>query len=278
MSTIVAVTCSSCGGAVAHEAGTSVPRCVYCGSDALSTAALDARIEQPKTHIPFAIEPDEADNVFRKWARGSFWHPKAIRDAELDLERVNLAAWAWSGQVETHFAGLVSAPTPSGKRPITGQDTAHLEGVVVPSSTAISRGELTAIAPFRHTDELPYDPHTAEDPFEPGKLSRDAARAQAVEAMEAAHAAQLKKAHSASRMNAASVLSELSGRPVLLPVYVGAWRFKDQVYRVVINGQTGRLSGKAPFAWLKLFLIVGVVLAVSTVLAVVLGLAGVLAQ
>jgi hypothetical protein len=79
-------------------------------------------------------------------------------------------------------------------------------------------------------------------------------------------------------MNAASVLSELSGRPVLLPVYVGAWRFKDQVYRVVINGQTGRLSGKAPFAWLKLFLIVGVVLAVSTVLAVVLGLAGVLAQ
>ena len=37
---------------------------------------------------------------------------------------------------------------------------------------------------------------------------------------------------------------------MLLPIWVAAYRYRGQAYRVVINGQTGRVQGERPWsAW-----------------------------
>jgi hypothetical protein len=54
----------------------------------------------------------------------------------------------------------------------------------------------------------------------------------------------------------------MQSNPVLLPVWVMAFRYKRKLYRVVINGQTGKLTGTAPFAYGKLATIIGIVLVV----------------
>ncbi len=275
---IQAVTCRTCAGAVAMEAGRAVPRCLYCGSDALDVGELDERIEQPEHRIPFKISPEEADHVFRRFTRSSFWYPTEIRDARLKLERVLLAAWAWSGDLETHYTGLVQAATASGKRPIAGVENGRLEGIVVPASTALTQAELSHIAPFEHAEEEPFDPGVDAEPFEPGLLSRSAARERATAAMAAAHAGQIAKAQQASGVKASSLLRSVQGRPVLLPVYIGAWRFKDQVFRVVINGQTGRLSGKAPISLVKVALVVAAVLGALLLVALILAVASLLSR
>lgn len=275
---LVAITCTACGGAVALDAGQTLPRCLFCGSEAIEEEMLDESIEQPSTTLPFAIDEKGADEAFRAFARSSFWYPTAIRQAALELEPLLLAAWTWTGTVETHYAGLVSARTPSGKRPVTGSDTARMEGVVVPSSAALSLRELNAVAPFSYVEEVPYDPRTAGLPFEPGTLSRSMARGQALEQMASRHAALLRAREGASTLNPATVLSEVEGRPVLLPVYVGVWRHGDQPYRVVINGQNGKLTGKAPISWVKVALVVAGVFGALFVLVLCLGLSGGLAQ
>jgi hypothetical protein len=38
---------------------------------------------------------------------------------------------------------------------------------------------------------------------------------------------------------------------VLLPAWVSAYRYRDKVYRFVVNGQTGRTSGESPLSWWK---------------------------
>jgi hypothetical protein len=53
----------------------------------------------------------------------------------------------------------------------------------------------------------------------------------------------------------------LTGEPVLLPVWIMAYRYKDQVHRFLVNGQSGRCTGTAPFSYRKLAAIVGIVLA-----------------
>jgi hypothetical protein len=62
--------------------------------------------------------------------------------------------------------------------------------------------------------------------------------------------------------------------PVLVPVWVLAVRYRDDrpALRVVINGQTGAIAGKAPLAWWKLAL-AAVFLAglVAAILAIVHG-------
>ena len=44
----------------------------------------------------------------------------------------------------------------------------------------------------------------------------------------------------------------LTGEPVLLPVWIMAYRYKDQVYRFLVNGQTGQCTGTAPTSYRKI--------------------------
>lgn len=41
-------------------------------------------------------------------------------------------------------------------------------------------------------------------------------------------------------------LEGLSSEPVLLPIWVMAYRYQNQVFRFLINGQTGKATGEAP--------------------------------
>jgi len=246
-----AVSCQGCGGAVAMPAGAPHPRCLFCGSEAV-VAMPTEDIEVPGTFLPFEVDGDKAQAVFRDKAQASIWYPGDLRDARLDLEQLLLPAWIWSGQVETHWAALVRASTRSGKRPRTGSDAKRITGVLVPSSSAISRAELDAIAPFSGDNAFMFRADTAVAPFELGKLTRTAARQTACDALAAQHRAELTSANSAKTFAGSHLFHDLDGMPLLLPVYVGAYRRRNKLHRVVINGQTGSITGEFPKSWLRI--------------------------
>jgi hypothetical protein len=54
-------------------------------------------------------------------------------------------------------------------------------------------------------------------------------------------------------------LEGLTSEPVLLPVWIVAYRYRDQLFRFLINGQTGQASGQAPVSWAKVFGVVAIV-------------------
>jgi hypothetical protein len=51
-----------------------------------------------------------------------------------------------------------------------------------------------------------------------------------------------------------------SWRYVLLPVYLTTYRYEDQPYQVMINGQTGVVAGQRPVDWLKIWFVVAALL------------------
>jgi hypothetical protein len=56
---------------------------------------------------------------------------------------------------------------------------------------------------------------------------------------------------------------------MLLPVWVMAYRYEEQVFRFLINGQTGRATGKAPISWLKIATAIGIAAAVVIVILLI---------
>lgn len=269
---LVAVTCDACGGAVAARAGEPVPRCLFCGSEAVRSEQVEEGVEPPEVFLPFATDEEGARAAFRKWAGSSFWYPSDLRRAKLELNEILLPAWRWSAQVETHFAGLVSAHTRSGKRPVTGARTKSLSGVLVPASTAISRAELHAISPYDAGEAQPFVDDEAVAPYELGSLTRTAAREAGQQAIFEMHRQAIRAELGASKIHTSALCTGMEGDPLLLPVYVGAYRRKDRLYRVVINGQTGKLVGKAPLSWTKIGCVAFfVLLAILAVLALLGG-------
>lgn len=275
--TLDAVRCAECGGAVHLAAGRPHPRCLFCGHDQLVPFELPEGVEPPAGWLVFEVDEAAARSAFRAWASSSFWYPDDLRHARLRLEALLVPAWSWSGRLETCWAGLVPAATRAGRRPETGVEERRFEGVLIPSSQALTRAELDSISPFHGGELKPLE--SAELPWETGSLTRSAARQGAIDGMEALHAEALRAAHAGvTDLRLSVVAHELRGGPLLLPVWIGAYRRGDALFRVVVNGQTGRLTGKAPISWVKVGLAALGVLAFFVALVVCAGAGAFLAE
>jgi hypothetical protein len=59
-----------------------------------------------------------------------------------------------------------------------------------------------------------------------------------------------------------------SWRYVLLPVYIANYRFQDQNYQVMVNGQTGAVAGQRPVDWTRVWLVVAALLLPGVMLGI----------
>ena len=63
-------------------------------------------------------------------------------------------------------------------------------------------------------------------------------------------------------------INDVTFKHVLLPVWMAAYKYRGKTYRFVVNGQTGKVFGKAPLAWWKIAIAVAVALVIITTLIV----------
>ncbi len=252
---LIALQCQSCGGSIAFPEGKATPYCPFCGSEKQVEKPINLQLLPPEIMLDFEISQNDADVSFRIFAKSSFWYPKDIRTAKLELQMLLLPAWMWSGTSEIHYNGLVSASTNSGKRPISGISKQYFSQILVPASKAVSLNELNNIAPFEVSSHHPFDPSTIEYPYEVGELTEHIALGIAQKTMQGMHGSKISMEESLTDFHSSAVFHDLKGIPALLPVYIGVYRRKDKFYRVVINGLSGKLTGEAPFDWVKAILI-----------------------
>ena len=50
--------------------------------------------------------------------------------------------------------------------------------------------------------------------------------------------------------------SDVGFRHLLLPVWIGAYRFQNKAYQVVVNATTGQVQGERPYSAIKIALLV----------------------
>ncbi len=280
MSELAAVRCRACGGAVVARATAPLPTCLFCGGIASDLVPYEPPedVEPPEGALPFVCTEEDARQAFRTFARSSFWYPSDLRSASLDLRMLHLPAWAWSGELESHWTGLVRASTRSGKRPVAGAESRHFEQVLVPASPSLTIAELAALGAFDESSLVAFHPSRAEIPYELSEMTRSAARQAAQREMSRRHRAHLEASHALVKSRLSSVCLSMQGRPVLVPVFIGAYRYGDQVYRVLVNGQSGELQGSAPISlWKVAFAVLAAAAALAGFALFVLSCTGALA-
>ena len=258
------VQCDACGGAVAYDAADEQAACLFCASVTLRADDLDESVPTPGSMLPFELDRDEADKQFRRWARSSWWYAEPLRRLELELNPMLLPIWRFEASLETHWAGLVSAPgTRNGSRPRSGVEHAQL-GTVVPASMGLRAEELDAVMPFREGAAVRFD---SSLPHEIPGLTERAASERARESLLEEHRNRIARARKLTRCNANTVIRVREAQLLMVPIYIASLRFRDRPWRLVINGQTGAVTGKAPLDRRKVAFVVALVIAV--VLAIV---------
>lgn len=265
---MIVVRCDACGGTVVFDADHARAQCRFCAAVALVPVPLDRPPPPPDEVIPFAIDDAVARERFAAWTRGSWWYPKDLRAAVVELQPLWLPAWRARAEVELHWAGLVRADTKSGRRPRSGVDRAHAQ-TMVPASLGISQRELDGLGRFS-TTRRPWSDDDGDIARELPNLSEAGAAAQVRRALQEARLREVAAREHLHDPGATARLHDVTLELDALPIYVGAFAYRGRPWRVVVHGESGRVVGRAPLDRLKLT--IALVLAGIVALAVALWL------
>ncbi len=262
---MIVVRCDACGGSVAFDAERARAQCLFCAAVALEPVPLAQPPAPPERVVPFSIDDAAARGRFAQWCRGSWWRPVALREVALQLQPLWLPAWRARAEVELHWAGLVAARTRSGRRPRAGVDRGTAEAMI-PASLGISPAELSHAAPFPPASRS-WTAHDGAIARELPSLTEAGARARVLAALEATRLREVAAREHLHDPGGTARLHALATSLESLPVYIGAFRFRDRPWRVVINGATGKLVGRAPIDRVKLTIAIAIGVLVLLALA-----------
>ena len=252
-----------------------MPSCLFCGAAVEHLVPVPPCEEHPEPEgwLPFSVDASAADAAFRAFASSSIWYPSDLRKARVTLRRVLVPAWSWRGELELYWAGLESAFTRSGKRPVAGTLRERHEQVLVPASSALRQAELTALGVF--DEGAPQREWPDDLPYELCEASESATQSVAQSLMERLSAHRVRKKHGLVTLNTSVITNDLRGRLLLVPVYIGVFQYGDRDLRLLVNGHTGGVVGKAPISAWKVAFAVLAVAALLAGAALALGCAGV---
>ena len=270
--------CQGCGASMSYDASAQTLRCPFCGSSHLENKP-DAKSLTPHRVVPLNVDRDSAVANMRSWLGKGFWRPGDLseRAAVTTMTAVYVPYWVFTAQTFTYWTAD-SSQTPFGARgdwvPMSGEHRSSYSGLLVGASSVLTPNETTALCPFDLGRAVPTDQVDLENVIvEQFRVQRKYARPlarQGLENLERAACAQYVPGRNRNlKVNVR--LEGLSSEPVLLPIWVMAYRYQDQVFRFLINGQTGKATGQAPTSWKK---IAGAVLIAILVLLMLLALMG----
>jgi hypothetical protein len=260
------VECGGCGGAVVYDASAEMAACIFCGSPAVEEREVE-KLLVPELHLPIQVEKSHADAKYRDWARGSWWYPSVLRSLKVDLGLLLIPSWRFEADVETHWNGLESGATRSGKQPTGGRAETRLVHML-PASQGITWAELNELEPYDMEQAVPWTGPEQGVPYELPGMSEQAARVQMHSLMCAAHRLRISADQGLHSCVASSLVRNEEVVLLVVPVYIGAFRFRNRPWRFVINAQTGEVVGSAPIDRVKVALVaLGTLVAMALVVA-----------
>ncbi len=276
--------CDGCGAAVSYNIPAGAPSCAFCGSVTHLETPEDP-LEQAEQLLPFIVDRDRAEEVFRDWLGNLGWtRPSDLASASrLDsmqalwwvgwvLDAEALVSWAadsevgtgradWAphvGRTKMTFEGVVS----SASRGLTDAETAHL----------IDSYDLETAAP---TDSL----QGLEGALEHVEFRRSRARRHVASEIDRLVGERLRggivPGQRFRNVRAEVLARRLVTRRLGFPAWVIAYRYRGVLHRFVVSGQNPSCRmGDAPTSTVKiLFAVLAAalgLLSLAAILAVLL--------
>ena len=138
---------------------------------------------------------------------------------------------------------------------MSGTRDGNYEGVLVGASGTLTPTEVQEIAPFDLSEAVSPESIDLNNVIvEEFRVTRRDARMNASALVEQYEAMQSQQTipGRVRKLNANVRIQDMRSEPILLPVWILVYQYRNQPFRVLVNGQTGEVFGTAPFSYAKL--------------------------
>lgn len=253
------VKCVKCGSEEVLDGVHFATRCSFCGT-AIVSRSYAGRHVKPRSIVPFQLDSRRAHDAFHGWLRWRWLAPMDLkRYARTDaaLNGVYLPFWTYDVQTASDYSGQrgVKRDKQTDWTRVTGHVEHFHDDVVVRASESLPDSLANALARWDLSQLVPYQPDFVSG-FHAEAYQRGLADSyRAARAMIDSRIRELIHRDiggDAQRIESVSTrYGKFTFKHVLLPAWVSAYRYRDKVYRFVVNGQTGETSGESPVSWWK---------------------------
>ena len=278
------IQCESCNAVLSARAGELSTTCPFCGSNrVVGHTALHDSI-RPGYLVPSTVDEQRCTTVVKEWLGKGWMHPSTLRrvDAIGRFTGAYLPFWVFDARIEAQWRAEVGHEKErrqyrDGKwetetviewRWENGQVHVPIDNLLICGTDKVSTVLLERLYPYELDKLTVYDA---------GYLAGWQAQAHDIQlkpAWEVGKQRMREQAKDAcyrdipsTHVRNFSVTADFEDerwRYVLLPAYLATYAFDKETYHVMVNGQTGTVTGQKPVAWLRVWLAIALALAPGT--------------
>jgi DNA-directed RNA polymerase subunit RPC12/RpoP len=248
--------CERCGAHSLLPAGQKTNQCPYCGSNQIVKTSTAEELMAPQLIAVMKYDEKEAVRLAHKWLGKGLLSPDNLisSSSSMKLRPGYYSFWTFDGTVEVRWSCELAEGDGNYKHwePVNGVETRFFNDVLVPGVKAIKLQELDSLKPF--------DLENLET-FEPGYLAgwpavlydrslSDAslvARDEVIRDLRPQMYSLIEPGREKRNVNiGGSQWSGMTFKHLLLPLWIGDYTFQGKSYRVLVNGQIGKVTGEKP--------------------------------
>ncbi len=282
---VTTVQCKDCGATVNVGEGERTAACAFCGSKQVLQIQTDSNAIRPESLLPFQIDKPTANKHFATWLADLWFRPNNLKKmAQVqEMGGVYVPYWTFDARCDTdwtaergwHYYETETYTTTENGQSVTrtrqvqrtrwepawGQRRGDFyDDELVCASKGLPAELVSQFSSFNTKQLVPYAPQY---------LAGWRAEAYAVDLMNAHGTAQVKMGDQQQAKCGRDVGGDThrslvcnhrwyaeTFKHVLLPIWIAAYRYNNKVFRFLVNGQTGEVTGEAPYSFWKIALAV----------------------
>jgi predicted RNA-binding Zn-ribbon protein involved in translation (DUF1610 family) len=290
------VDCESCGALVTFAPPEVAQTCSFCGAPIVAQPKTPDPMLCPEGVLPFTVEKTKATTALREWIASRWFAPNALKQFAVPgaLQGVYIPYWTYDAHTTSHYTGQrgewyyvteqYTTQDSQGNQQVMTRQVRHtrwyfssgmvqrwFDDILVPATTSLNENRLLALEPWDLPELKSYDPaYLAGFKAQRYQVDLPAGFERAKKLAEPTIASDVRRDIGGDEQIITQIQTHYSGitfKHILLPIYVGAYRFEQKLYQIVVNGRTGEVQGERPYSVIKITLFLLMIL--SIIIAIV---------
>ncbi len=275
--------CKNCGAETIMDSADTAQCCPYCGSTQVMPVDNDEDVVAPGGVVPFEISKEKAAQLFKSWMKGKLFAPKEAKQSceAKNFSGVYLPYWTYDSQTTSPYSVKLGFNKKDSQGNVTttyrtyrGIYERFIDDETVYASKKTTNRFIKQASVFDFSKLRKYSPE-----FIAGYLAErytvgldegwDIAKGQIKSKLESEIGSMEKRrrnADSISKVTFSTAYSKVTYKYVLAPIWIANFKFKEKVYNIVVNGQTGQIRGEAPVSPIKVAIAIAIAIAVCILL------------
>lgn len=273
------VKCEQCGVVILLPTGQTADSCPYCASNRFISSPSLMELIDPQVIGLFKLDPEKAAKDIKAWLGKGLFSPDdlAVQHSGMQLHPAYYPFWVFDGTLEIPWFCDVNVG--SSRMPVweahTGSQFEMFDDVLIPGLRKMSKLDLAGIEPFNLGDLVEFSPDylagwvalTYDQTLADASLK---AREKVIQKVRSSLPGLVEPNRPKRNFSiGAGKWSGLTYKLALLPIYIGNYPFQGRRYRLLVNGQTGKVGGEKPVDNIKrAMIIIGGLILLAIIMAI----------